>query len=379
MFWITFTTLYAVCRGNVRFVAYGDWGDNTSQLKNVADTVRKYAPDRDFTLLMGDNFYPAGVSSVNDPQFKIFPDIVAAGNSAPHHLVLGNHDYMASVSAQIAYSDVDSRWDLPSRYYVRTYSKGGATVCVVFIDTEVFDSTQTAWIDSVLSTGTCASPQTWRIVCGHRPIWSAGLYGDRDELKAELLPILHARDVSLYLSGHDHLHEVFYDGQLVSMVSAASGQVRSALQFQPHNLQIWGLSGTKIHGYVDATVTSSEIRISIVSAKNGRDFQSFAITKGGNKQSMFGNINWSRQDSNKDAYIADLPSAPVDVTTTTSSPATTGSSNWPTPGSTGRIETTESSGTTSVSPGVGTSTTKDSNYLGIRIVGTLVGLLLLTM
>ena len=65
-----------------RFLSIGDWGDpsNTigSSLNKFFDEEGKGAP---LALLLGDNFYPAGVHSVNDPQFqKTYLDVFKGKN-----------------------------------------------------------------------------------------------------------------------------------------------------------------------------------------------------------------------------------------------------------------------------------------------------------
>ncbi|KAJ4901283.1 Purple acid phosphatase 8 [Raphanus sativus] len=44
----------------------------------------------------------------------------------------------------------------------------------------------------------------WKIVVGHHTIKSAGHHGITKELEKQLLPILEANKVDLYINGHDH-------------------------------------------------------------------------------------------------------------------------------------------------------------------------------
>ena len=50
----------------VRILCMGDWGDNTD------DSVRKFIFQENFNgyYLLGDNFYPSGISSVEDEQWE---------------------------------------------------------------------------------------------------------------------------------------------------------------------------------------------------------------------------------------------------------------------------------------------------------------------
>ena len=51
------------------------------------------------------------------------------------------------------------------------------------------------------------STAKWKIVVGHHAIRSAGHHGDTQELVKQLLPILQANNVDLYMNGHDHCLE----------------------------------------------------------------------------------------------------------------------------------------------------------------------------
>lgn len=113
-------------------------------------------------------------------------------------------------------------------------------------------------------------------------------------MKERVLPILKKHKVPLYLCGHHHLHEVFFDGQLVEVVSGATSSLLEALTFAPHDLMMWGVSGKDVNGYADIFVSPDAMKVSIVSAKNGQNFQSFTITSGGTKESIFGHITWDR-------------------------------------------------------------------------------------
>lgn len=316
MFWLVFSASGQV----LEFVAYGDWGDATRGLKDTIASIKRRSPNRAFNLLLGDNFYPKGVSSVDDPKFAIFTDIVLGDTQLVHHMLLGNHDYMSDASAQIEYSNVNKYWDLPSRYYKRVYFEEAFAVCLIMLDTSRWDSAQVSWVEEQLASAECDPRSSWTIVSGHYPIWSAGEYKDRPYLKSDLLPLLHKYGVQLYLSGHEHLHEVFYDGSLVQVTSGAVCGPRDKAKFKPHPLLIWGLSGgPEVIGYVLIQITTVYIGIEIVSSVNDADFVSFAITRSGNMESMFGHIDWS---STKNYSASDLfaTGAPTNYPTSVSSP-----------------------------------------------------------
>jgi len=66
--------------------------------------------------LLGDNFYPYGTTTdINDPQFKdVFEDVIAKElPSIPVHAILGNHDWLNNVEAQLQYTSIHNQWKMP--------------------------------------------------------------------------------------------------------------------------------------------------------------------------------------------------------------------------------------------------------------------------
>ena len=53
----------------------------------------------DAIILPGDNIYPCGVKSVDDPRWSVLQPLIDLG--LPLFPVLGNHDYCGSPDAQI--------------------------------------------------------------------------------------------------------------------------------------------------------------------------------------------------------------------------------------------------------------------------------------
>ncbi len=49
----------------------------------------------------------------------------------------------------------------------------------------------------------------WKILCFHYHLWSTGLRGDHEEMKAVFLPLLERYQVDFVFAGHEHHAEVF--------------------------------------------------------------------------------------------------------------------------------------------------------------------------
>ena len=105
--------------GDLHFLVVGDWGQASEPQRQVAGAMAQVAGQGGarFVISTGDNFYPRGVGSVSDPQFRdAFEEVYAAPSlQAPWYVVLGNHDYEGSPNAEIAYSSRSPRWRMPAR------------------------------------------------------------------------------------------------------------------------------------------------------------------------------------------------------------------------------------------------------------------------
>jgi tartrate-resistant acid phosphatase type 5 len=192
-----------------------------------------------FVLAVGDNFYSAGVTSVTDPRFKeTFEDVFDAESlrSTPFYVIAGNHDHGGNVSAQIAYSEVSSRWRYPDSWYTfeKPLGSGGASIQFVMLDTVILSGnadvrdpatnellseldgdklpgpadraladTQMAWLEKTLN----SSKATFLVVAGHYPVWSVCEHGPTSSLVQQLKPMLERFHVTAYIAGHDHCIE----------------------------------------------------------------------------------------------------------------------------------------------------------------------------
>lgn len=187
------------------FLAFGDGGFGTESQFQTAQAMVSVCEKNPchFALLLGDNFYPDGVSSTSDIQWKTKFEEPYAGLKFPFFPTLGNHDYFGSIEAQIDYSEKSSKWKFPSRFYQFEF----CGVDFFVIDAERFDEAQKKWLEKAIS----SSQANWKIVSGHRPIYSHGGHGNSKSLKRELLPILKDR-VDFYFAGHDHHLEYISKG-----------------------------------------------------------------------------------------------------------------------------------------------------------------------
>ena len=210
----------------------GGYNDITSTIfKNIIDNSNS----NDIIVLLGDNFYPNGIKSIHDIDWKKFTDL---NIPIVTFSVLGNHDYLGSINAQIEYKS--NNWNMDNNYYKKTIDNYD----LFFIDTSViipeysnlnyniiksklkeepleYSKKMLDWLDDELSKSTRT-----KIVIGHYPIISFGIYGINKMLFKKLFPIFKKNNVSYYFSGHDHnlqIIDVTSEDYLLKQVISGSG------------------------------------------------------------------------------------------------------------------------------------------------------------
>ncbi len=227
----------------VRFVAMGDGGEgNTAQYENgqaVADLCAAKSDDRagcDFVLYLGDNFYDAGVESVNDNQFNLKFEYPYEPLDIPFYVVLGNHDYGGCVLGtcgtgwdfelsqyQVEYTNYSDKWTMPAEYY--TFVKEHVTFFGLDTNALMWDpwystaEDQYPWMEEELARATSG----WKIAFGHHPYISNGRHGNAGTYEGldwlaewsiadvplgagvkDFMDQHICGQVDLYLAGHDH-------------------------------------------------------------------------------------------------------------------------------------------------------------------------------
>jgi len=237
---------------SLNFIAMGDWGRNgADHQRTVAQQMDKTASavKTQFVISTGDNFYPSGVISPQDPLFKYSFEDIYSGFSLQWdwYVVLGNHDYKSNPQAQVEYSKISRRWKMPSRYYARKFPINGDKsnqVLIAFIDTnplipEFYNNdeygpnvkgqdslAQKKWLIKTLSDDD--SSVKWKIVVGHHPLFTGGSRTEAYDTKAirsSLKPIFDKYGVDVYLSGHEHsLQHLKPSGKTNYFISGAASE-----------------------------------------------------------------------------------------------------------------------------------------------------------
>jgi tartrate-resistant acid phosphatase type 5 len=255
----------------LRFVAVGDTGTAAPEQFQVGRAMAaKCRVERcDFALLLGDNFYPDGVTSADDPQWRTkfeepYAELLSAGVS--FYAVLGNHDYAETDFTrgvhQVARSQADPRFVMPATHY--TFER--APVRFVALDTQKLVSLDDAYAEQetlLPSLAVASGPRPWVIAAGHHPYLSNGPNGNAPPRLARFLENVLCRRADLYLAGHDHNLQMLTTpgcGALL-VVAGGGGYTTYALPgAQPALFQAQSL------GFAYVVATPTRLRVELINA-----------------------------------------------------------------------------------------------------------------
>ncbi len=226
----------------IRFVAFGDYGDNSSAEAAVAALVNSLNPD--FIITLGDNSY--GSNNIDDNIGQHYHDYIGA-YSGTYDLgavtnrffpALGNHDYGdgGGLDAYLAYFTLpgagvsSSNTSGNERYY--DFIQGPVHFFAINSNADETDghtstSTQAQWLQAQLA----ASTAPWKIVYMHHPPYSSSsAHGSETVMQWPY----EAWGATAVLAGHDHTYERILrddnnDGtDLVYFVAGLGGKSRYA-------------------------------------------------------------------------------------------------------------------------------------------------------
>lgn len=232
-------------RGKINFLVVSDLGAyGGSDQRQVAQTLGEFSGDWHPTAILnlGDTFHYWGVQSADDPGWNSnFESIYTApGLHNLWYAVIGNHEYQGNPQALIDYSARSRRWNIPARYYTKTFKGGGTSVEVIFLDTTPFlertisqpdiypeaceqdTAAQMRWLAEKLA----ATTADWVIVAAHHPLYSGrdDKAGQRRDVSKHLAPVLANNPPHLYINGDVHCFEhIQRPGDVTDYMTVTSG------------------------------------------------------------------------------------------------------------------------------------------------------------
>ncbi|QQU02774.1 metallophosphoesterase [Myroides odoratus] len=205
--------------------------------------------DGEFVVSVGDNFYPNGVASTQDYHWTSSFEQVYTNPSlyADWYVALGNHDYLGNVQAQVDYTKISRRWNMPDRYYSKTFKlENGKKLLLVVMDTNPFidnyrksskygdlkeqdTEKQMQWLEQTL--GQADADVQWKIVVGHHPMYSGGkrkVNKDTQGFEQQFAAFFDRHQVDAYICGHEHDLQIIKpkNRYTTQFLSGAASEVR---------------------------------------------------------------------------------------------------------------------------------------------------------
>ena len=273
----------ALC--DLHFQVFGDWGMGNKQQKVVAMAMMRNAmlTKPNFVVNVGDNFYKhkdsngekqGGVNNLEDPIWEEYFESVYIDylRNIPFYSILGNHDYMGNISAQLQYHSKSPRWYLPSpSYHITLQVDEETTALFVFLDTSpiIVDyykhpentkmkdnlkkqdpQQQLEWLEKVLST----TSADWKFVIGHHPIISSTTASILTEQDMNVVDsTIQKYRVQAYFSGHIHQLEHHNSNNIDYFISGAGATGRYYVT-NPKGLRTLNWSGQDA-GFLNVTLS----------------------------------------------------------------------------------------------------------------------------
>ena len=259
-----------------QFFGLGDWGgaaineQTDSNVYAVANQMDKTAGESEsgpaFIISLGDLFYWCGIQNTSDYQINV--DFIEPYNTPnlkdlDWYNILGNHEYGYNSSAVLDYSNNNSHWIIPDRYYTTRKEideDSGTYMTMIFLDTspcvaayrddqpsgwdpcnpqyptcshaatdddfegpcnfhehimEQNCTVQYEWLEEVLQG---VPKEDWVVVSGHHPIDEVNVY--------DFASLLQRYGFSIYLNGHAHTLTFYQlDGRGAYVTSGAGSLV----------------------------------------------------------------------------------------------------------------------------------------------------------
>ena len=221
----------------------GDIGAYNKITKKNFKNIKEIQDTNDTLLILGDNFYPYGIKSDDDKNWNHYINL---NNNLKTYCILGNHDYLGNVQSQINYKL--NNWCMEGHYYKKTIDKYD----IFFLDTSILVPNYSNLNYNIVKSKINKEPlnesavilnwlseelgksNNYKIVIGHYPIVSFGMYGLNKKLFEILFPIFKEHEVKCYISGHDHNLQIIdittEDYSFKQIVSGASSSLYPILK-----------------------------------------------------------------------------------------------------------------------------------------------------
>lgn len=198
----------------MKFIVSSDTGSGLKEQILVAESMLELTKRETINsiLLLGDNIYEDGVSSLDDPQFETKFERPYERINKVFHMCLGNHDYGNSDSTigkgrekyQVQYSQLSKKWSMPSKYY--SFKRGPCEFFFLDTNFEFMSERMIMKQYHEMLKKIKNSKSKWNIVCGHHTWRCVGGHGNSERRHEVFMNDLlkDGSRIDLYMCGHDH-------------------------------------------------------------------------------------------------------------------------------------------------------------------------------
>ncbi|MBD2500772.1 metallophosphoesterase family protein [Anabaena azotica] len=251
----------------LRFVSVADTGTGAKGQYAVAKAMTFYHKQNpyDLVVLAGDNIYNNGeIEKINAVFERPYQDLLKQG--VKFQACLGNHDIRTdNGDPQVRYPGFNMNG---KRYY--TFRRKDIQFFALDTNNNADWKNQLFWLEKELS----SSNARWKIVFGHHPIYSSGVYGSNEAFIKTFTPMFKKYGVQLYINGHEHSYERTraIDGTTYLICGAGAGN-------RPVGRSQWTEYSTSDLSFATYEVYPDRIEVSAI-ATNNRVFDKGVIRRG---------------------------------------------------------------------------------------------------
>lgn len=250
----------------LRFVSVADTGTGAKGQYAVARAMTLYHKQNpyDLVVLAGDNIYNNGeIEKINAVFERPYQDLLKQG--VKFQACLGNHDIRTdNGDPQVRYAGFNMNG---KRYY--TFRRKDIQFFALDTNSNADWKNQLTWLEKELS----SSNAPWKVVFGHHPIYSSGVYGSNEAFIKTFTPLFKKYAVQLYINGHEHSYERTraIDGTTYLICGAGAGN-------RPVGRSQWTEYSTSDLSFATYEVYPDRIEVSAI-ATNNRVFDKGVIRR----------------------------------------------------------------------------------------------------